>query len=254
MRVIGLIQARMSSSRLPGKVLLPLAGKPVLEHVVRRASACPLINDVWVVTSEHPSDEPIQTWCEDHGVPCFRGSLDDVLDRFVKAARASGADAVVRITADCPALDSHILGEVVREFLKDNYDLFGLSGDFPDGLDCSVFRSSALERAWRESSLPSEREHVGPYIEKNPELFKVGGLNYFNDQTLGHHRWTLDEPEDYELLTKIFDALGGDAPFGAPNVLGLLERHPEWIKINAHIARNEGYKKSLLKDKKAEHV
>ena len=254
MRVIGIVQARMSSRRLPNKVLLPLAGQPVLAHVVRRTRACPLIHEVWVATSTDPSDNAIEDWARGFGVNCARGSLNDVLDRYVQTARLAKAGAVVRITADCPALDPQILTEVVQGFLSGSYDLYGLSGEFPDGLDCSVFSMAALERAWAEAKLPSEREHVGPYVEKHPEFFKLGGLNKFNGLCLGHHRWTLDEPEDYELLTRIFDSFPPETFFRTEDVLELFRKNPEWSLINKHIGRNEGYARSLENDKAMSHV
>jgi len=254
MRIVGIIQARLSSRRLPNKVLLPLAGEPVLSHVVRRTRACPLIHEVWVATSTDPSDDAIQEWARGFGENCARGSLNDVLDRYVQTARVAKADAVVRITADCPALDPRILTEVVEGFTSGSYDLYGLSGEFPDGLDCSVFSIKALEWAWAEAKLPSEREHVGPYIEKHPELFKLGGLRKFDGMGLGQHRWTLDEPEDYELLTKIFDSFASGAIFQAQDILDLLRINPDWLEINKQIGRNEGYARSLQEDKAIGHV
>jgi spore coat polysaccharide biosynthesis protein SpsF len=254
MRIVGIIQARMSSRRLPNKVILPLAGQPVLAHVVKRTRACPLIDDVWVATSTDPSDDAIENWAEGFGVSCTRGSLNDVLDRYVHAARLAKADAVVRITADCPALDPQILTEVVQGFVFGLYDLYGLSGEFPDGLDCSVFSMAGLERAWAEAMLPSEREHVGPYIEKHPELFKLGGLNKFDGRGLGHHRWTLDEPEDYKLLTRIFDSFPPETIFQTEDVLDLFRKSPDWLQINKHIVRNVGYVRSLEEDKTMGHV
>ena len=164
MRVIAIIQARMSSTRLPGKVLMPLAGQPVLGHVVERIRACQTIADVVVATSSDATDDDIEAWCKSVGVSCYRGSLNDVLDRYYQAGLLHAADAVVRITADCPAIDPTIVDEVVHGYLAGGYEFYGLAGEFPDGLDCTVFAFSALARAWREAALPSEREHVGPYI------------------------------------------------------------------------------------------
>ena len=242
----------MSSTRLPGKVLLPLAGKPVLEHVVGRIQTCTTITEVVVATSTDQADDAIHAWCDQVAVNCYRGSLDDVLDRYYQAGRRSHADAVVRITADCPAIDPTIVDEVVTGFLTGGYEFYGLSGEFPDGLDCTVFAFSALERAWREAMLPSEREHVGPYIEKHPELFKGGGLNKFSG--LSHHRWTLDEPRDYEFLETVFSRLyREETPFLASEVLALLKQEPALLSINSDIIRNEGYLKSLIEDRKS-HV
>jgi spore coat polysaccharide biosynthesis protein SpsF len=248
--IVAVIQARMSSSRLPGKVLMPLAGKPVLEHVVCRIRACTTISQVVIATSTDQTDDVIQAWCDNAGVTCYRGSLEDVLDRYYQTAKIHQADAVVRITADCPIIDPTIVDEVVNEYIARGYDYYGLSGEFPDGLDCTVFAVTALERAWREAKLPSEREHVGPYIENHPELFKSGGLNKFTG--LSHHRWTLDEPRDYVFLQAIFARLYREtSPFLASEVLALLDNKPELMDINSNIIRNEGYLKSLMEDKNA---
>ena len=247
MSTIAIVQARMGSTRLPGKVLLPLAGKPVLGHVVERLSYCHTLDGVVVATTTEPSDDPVVEFCDAAGVPVFRGSEDDVLDRYHRAAAKFDADPVVRITADCPAVDPVVVDRVVSGFLDGGYDLFGLMGEFPDGLDCTVFARGALDRAWKEAALASEREHVGPYIENHPELFRVGGIEVFHGQ--GHQRWTLDEPEDYELLEAIFDALyRPDDPFSSEDVIEFLDRHPELMAINHNVIRNEGYITSLDDD------
>jgi spore coat polysaccharide biosynthesis protein SpsF len=247
LNVVAIIQARMSSTRLPGKVLLPLAGRPVLEHVVNRIAQCSIIGRIVVATSLEPSDDPIEQWCREHAVACYRGSLHDVLDRYYQAALLYKADAIVRITADCPAIDPTIVDKVVQGFLDGGYEFFGLAGEFPDGLDCTVISFLAIERAWQDASLPSEREHVGPYIEKNQHLFKSGKLEPFSG--LAHLRWTLDEPQDLTFLQEVFSRLYRDNPtFLAEDVLALLEREPELININNTIIRNEGYLKSLQSD------
>lgn len=247
MRVVAIIQARMSSTRLPGKVLMPLVGQPVLWHVVERIRACQTIAEVVVATSTDATDDAIETWCQSLDVSCYRGSLNDVLDRYYQAGLLRAADAVVRITADCPAIDPAIVDEVVHGFLAGGYEYYGLAGEFPDGLDCTVFAFSALARAWREAALPSEREHVGPYIEKHPEIFKSGGLKKFSG--LSHYRWTLDEPRDYEFLQGVFSRLyQQDQIFLASDLLALLENEPELMQLNSDIVRNEGYIKSLIED------
>ena len=252
MKVVAIVQARMSSTRLLGKVLMPLAGRPVLAHVVNRIRHCKTIEQIVVATSTDPSDDAIETWCRDSAVTCERGSLDDVLDRYYQVAKTHAVDAIVRITADCPAIDPAIVDEVVRGFLDGGYDFYGLGGEFPDGLDCTVFSFSAIERAWCEARLPSEREHVGPYIEKHPELFKNGSLRKF--EGLSNYRWTLDEPRDYEFLKIVFQLLDEKPqPFCAADVLNLLAQKPELAHINDQIVRNEGYLKSLQNEKN-QHV
>ena len=246
-KIISIIQARMSSSRLPGKVLMPLANKPVLWHVVERIKACKTISEVVVATSTDKTDDAVEAWCQGAGVSCYRGSLNDVLDRYYQAAKLHKADTVLRITADCPAVDPTVVDEVVQAYLAGEYEFYGLAGEFPDGLDCTVFAFTALERAWKEATLPSEREHVGPYIEKHPEIFKSGALKKFTG--LSHHRWTLDEPRDYEFLKTVFSTLHREnATFLAHDLLALLENEPELMKFNSNIVRNEGYLKSLIQD------
>ena len=245
MRVVAIVQARMNSSRLPGKVLKLLAGKPVLQHINERLSKCRLIDEIVFATSQEISDNPIEDFCSNQNISIFRGNLDDVLDRFYKTAQQYHADVIVRITGDCPIIDPIIVDAVILGFLAGQYDYYGLGGDFPDGLDCTAFSFKALEKAWLEARLPSEREHVGPFIENNPEIFKNGFLELFFE--LGYHRWTLDEPQDFELLSMVFDELyTPGSTFYTYDVLQLLVKRPELKKINSSIVRNEGYMKSLL--------
>lgn len=247
-RIVCIIQARMNSTRLPGKVLLPLAGRAVLSHVVERLSCCTSLSEVVVATSDEASDDVLAQWCLDHGVKVFRGNLNDVLDRYYHCALEHEAQAVVRITADCPALDPVLVDEVVRGFQLGSYDLFYLSGEFPDGLDCAVFSFSALQRAWREAQLPSEREHVAPFMLNHPQWFRQGQLNKFKG--LAHHRWTLDEPRDLAFLQSVFQRLHRPVgqPFLTQDLLDLLEREPELLQTNYGIVRNEGLIKSLAID------
>jgi len=244
MKVVAIIQARMSSSRLPGKVLMPLAGVPVLGHVVDRLCSCKMVDEIVVATSLDASDDLISDYCRNAGINVFRGSLDDVLDRYYQAASEYQADPVVRITADCPAIDPVVVDAVIAGFLSGNFDLYSLGGEFPDGLDCSVFSFGAIERAWKEAKLNSEREHVGPYIENNPQLFRNGKLELFHG--LSKQRWTLDEPVDYELLSKVFGRLyREDSHFLTHEVLKFIGENPALSNINSGIVRNEGYLKSL---------
>jgi spore coat polysaccharide biosynthesis protein SpsF len=248
-RTVCIVQARMSSTRLPGKVLLPLAGRAVLTHVLERLSCCLTLSEVVVATSVDVSDDALAQWCLDQGVQVFRGSLYDVLDRYYQCALSHQAQAVVRITADCPALDPTLVDEVVQGFHSGAYDLFYLGGEFPDGLDCAVFSFSALQRAWREAKFPSEREHVGPYVVNHPEWFRIGHLDKFKG--LSHHRWTLDEPRDLAFLQTVFERLQrpDGRPFLTQELLDLLDREPQLAQVNDGIVRNEGLIKSLAADK-----
>lgn len=242
-----LIQARMSSNRLPGKVLLPLAGKPVIEWVVERCRASSIIDRVVVLTSTDPSDDVLESWCLEKDVACYRGDLDDVLSRYYNAVKQFNSDVFFRITADCPLIDPDVLTAVGIGFLSGEYDYYGLQGGFPDGLDCVAIRFNALEKAYLEATFPSEREHVGPYIEKHPELFKLGGLQLFDK--LESHRWTLDEPEDYEFLNTLIGAAKESGELlNTVGFLRTLRRNPQLLEMNSHIIRNEGYAKSLAAD------
>ncbi len=245
MKVVAIIQARMSSVRLPNKVLLPLAGKPVLEHIVTRLKECKTLSEVIIATSTSKDDDAISAWCEANRIYCFRGSLEDVLDRYYKAATEVKASAIVRITADCPVIDPKLVDEIVTNFQAGDFDSFALAGDFPDGLDCQVFSYIALKKAWKEATLASDREHVGTYIEKtHPELFKLGGLEKFKG--LSHYRWTLDEPSDYLFLQSVFDTLYSENEiFYTEDILALMEQEPHLMQINSGIIRNEGYLKAI---------
>lgn len=246
-RTIVIVQARMGSTRLPGKVLKPLAGKPVLGHVVDRLACCRSIHAVVVATTTEPEDDVIAQWCEDHGVLCFRGASTDVLDRYYQAAKAYGGNVIVRITADCPMVDPQLVDELVNERAEGNYQVYGLSGEFPDGLDCEVFTFPALEAAWRLARLASEREHVTPYLFKHPGQFRIGSAEKFSG--LGHLRWTLDEPADLRFLEEVFNRLYRDERnFYAADVLALLDAEPELLEFNRGILRNEGYRRSQEHD------
>ncbi|MDT7041853.1 glycosyltransferase family protein [Candidatus Nitronereus thalassa] len=246
-RPVAIVQARMGSTRLPGKVMRLLIGKPVLWHVVDRLRFCKQLGSIVVATTTAPEDDAIEEWCFAHWVRCFRGSENDVLDRYYQAASFYQASSVLRITADCPAIDPEVVDELIEEFEKHTYDICGLSGSFPDGLDCEVMDFCSLERAWKEAELASEREHVTPYLHAHPELFRAGKFERFFN--LAHHRWTLDEEADLRFLERVFHRLyQEDRPFVASDVLALLEREPELMSINQGIVRNEGYLRSLEAD------
>jgi spore coat polysaccharide biosynthesis protein SpsF len=247
MQVVAIIQARMSSSRLPGKVLADVCGKPMLWYVVTRAQQAARLDLVVVATSNEPSDDAIEKFCELNRIACFRGSKDDVLDRYYRAANRFRADVIVRLTADCPLLDAAVVDKVVQTFLTGGYDYVSSNATYPDGLDTEVFSRRALARAWQEARLPSEREHVTPYINKHSTRFRLGSVTYHED--LSSMRWTVDEPEDLELVRRIYDYLAGKASFGMNDVLGLFRDHPELKMINVGFKRNEGYAESVKEDK-----
>jgi len=246
-KTVAIIQARMSSSRLPEKVMKPLGGKPIIAQIYRRLKQCRTLNQIILATSLNDEDSPIAELSQQIGIECYRGSLNDVLDRFYQAATKAKASSIVRITADCPVIDPVVVDAVVTGALAGGFDYYNLVGEFPDGLDVEVLKYQALKRAWHEASLPSEREHVGPYLSKHPELFKIGGLTLFH--RLSNHRWTVDEQRDYALLTAIYDRLNSqDRIFLTQDILALMAGEPELMAMNSDIVRNEGYGKSLIED------
>jgi spore coat polysaccharide biosynthesis protein SpsF (cytidylyltransferase family) len=248
MKAVAIIQSRMGSSRLPGKVMADILGKPMLSHVVKRVSRAGRIDLVTVATSTRPTDDPVAEFCASSRIPCFRGSEEDVLDRMYRAARHFEADIVVRLSADCPLHDPDVIDERVRILLEEDVDFVTgglLETTFPEGLAAAAFWMRVLEKTWREATLRSDREHVTPYIFRNPDLFRVRVARL--DRDLSHLRWTVDEPRDLEFVRAVYARLG-DADFRMKDILDLLEEHPELNLINAGIRRIEGYFKSLEKD------
>jgi len=220
----------------------------MLWHIVNRARQAKLLNEVIVATSEGASDDPIASFCEQENVLYYRGSEDDVLDRYYQAAKRSEADVIVRVTGDCPLVDPALIDDLVNFFLEGgDYDYASniAPPTFPDGLDVEVFSFTALERAWIESKLISEREHVTPYIRNNPKVFRIG--NVINDEDLSAMRWTVDEPADLEFVRGVFEKLDFKMD-SMMDVLSVLERYPELTDINSGIARNLGYHQSLKVD------
>jgi spore coat polysaccharide biosynthesis protein SpsF len=240
-RIIVIIQARMSSTRLPGKVLKEIAGKPMLAWVVERARKAQTVSEVVVATTVEPSDDPIVNFCAQMGYACTRGSLNDVLDRYYQAARVYNADVVVRVTADCPLIDPAEIDHVVREYQRSGVDFaanrlpppFGRT--YPIGLDTEVCSFAALERAWREAKEPYQREHVMPYLYEEPGRFKV--LRVDHDPDYGDLRWTVDTPQDLELLRAIFERMAGRVDFGWLDVLELFQHEPELARLNAGVGQ-----------------
>ncbi len=243
-RTVIIIQARMGSTRLPGKSLKPLLGKPMLFYVVDRLRPVKEADALVVATSSLPQDDPIAEFCNKNGIALFRGSEEDVLDRYDQAAKQYQADIIVRITGDCPLIDPEVVSAILRGF-DEHVDCDYLSNTqkrtFPRGLDVEVFTSKALEEAAREAKSPHEREHVTPFIYHHPERYHI--RNYRHEPDLSHHRWTVDTPEDFELVTKIFEELLPTKPhFAMADVLAQFELHPEWHRINAHIKQKNAPK------------
>lgn len=225
----------MGSTRLPGKVLLDLAGETVLAHVVNRLRRSRLCAEIVIATTENPRDDLIEQECRRLSVKCSRGSESDVLDRYLRAAGEAGAEVVVRITSDCPLIDAGIVDDTIQVFLNGNADYASNVNPrrFPRGLDTEVFTVAALDRAWAEAHEIYQREHVTPYLSEHPEIFRFSALVAERDYS--EHRWTLDTPEDFQLLTEIYSSFRNVSTFGWRDVLALVERRPELRELNANI-------------------
>ena len=257
-RVLAVVQARVGSTRLPGKALMQIAGRPMVAHVVERIAATPRVDQVVLATTVAPEDDALADFARSAGLPCVRGSVADVLDRVRSAVCAYPADAIVRATADCPLLDPAVSGLVVAEYLRhapdDDYVSNVHPPTYPDGLDTEVFSRPALERAWREAAPDSnrDREHVTPYIwERQPERFRLANVRHAED--LSGLRWTVDDARDLDFVRAVYGALAPDGTrlFGMSDVLALLRSHPGLALLNTGTRRNAGFERSRLADLEA---
>jgi len=241
-KIVAILQARMGATRLPGKPLMTVLGRSLLSYEIERLRRTPSIDQVVVATTTAPQDQAIVDLCEREGIATFRGSENDVLDRYYQAAKAFHADVVVRVTGDCPVIDPHEAELVIRHYLDHipAYDYVSntIQRTYPRGLDTEVFSFANLERAATEANKPSEREHVTLYFYTNPELFKLS--NIAHEPNLSSQRWTVDTLEDLELIKLIIGTLYPVKPtFNMQDILGLLQQHPEWVAINAHIEQKK---------------
>jgi len=238
MNTVVIVQARMGSSRLPGKVLKKILGRPMLDLQVERLSRVRNANEIIVATSDAFGDNAIVELCNDLAVPCFRGSEDDVLSRYYDAARAAHAGVVVRVTGDCPLIDPDLINKIIDEYTtnRKNIDYCSntLQRTFPRGLDTEVFSMKALEEAHAEATEQPDREHVTTYIWRQPERFRLRAVCAENDYS--DHRWTVDTVQDLVLVRKLFEELYPHDPlFTWRDCLELMERNPDWRAINAEV-------------------
>ena len=237
MKVVAIVQARMGSTRLPGKVLKDLAGETMLARVVGRLRCASRIDEVLVATTDHTIDDPIVDECRKLPVQVFRGDQYDVLDRYFKAAEFASADVIVRITSDCPLIDSGITDKTIAYFLDElpDYAANTIVRTYPRGLDTEVMSFSALSRAWQKAQKPYEREHVTPYVLEHPSEFRL--VSVVNDRDYGAHRWTVDTPEDLAFVWAVYDRLKSKGMFSWRDVLDLLDREPELTELNRGVVQ-----------------
>lgn len=237
MKTVLIIQARMQSSRLPGKVLRPLKGKPMLEWVISRASHSHVIDNCLVATTTDSSDNPIETWCIEHNVPVFRGSQYDVLDRYYQAARSINADEIIRVTADCPLIDPDLIDELFAFYKREDADFAAnrlpppWHRTYPIGLDAEIVSMAMLEKAWNTAEEKFEREHVMPWFYDTPGRCKVSILD--NAVDYGMHRWTVDTPDDYAMMQALFEKLDDPLTVSWLEILKVISENPELEMINA---------------------
>ena len=239
MKIMAVVQARMSSTRLPNKVMKPICGIPLIELLLARLSKAKELDQIVVVTSVDKCNTPLVDHVCKLGYACEQGSENDVLDRYVNAARKYGADIVVRITGDCPLVDASLVDEVICQFKAKNVDYFSNINPptYPDGLDVEVFTFAALEIMARDAESDFDREHVTPYLKKHKQFSKEV---MSNDEDLSYLRWTVDEPEDIQVITKIFDFFSPDILFSWQQVLELQQKKPNLFLENQQLERNEG--------------
>lgn len=248
-KTIAIIQARCNSTRLKNKVLADVDGRPMIQRIIHRVRKCQLVSEVVVATSENLIDKKLVDWCNENEVNVFCGSEKNVLERFYQAAKKFEASVIVRVTADDPFKDPSIIDYAINLLLENRFDYVSntIKPTFPEGIDIEVFKYSALERAFEEAELHSEKEHVTPYIWKNKDKFSLHNFEYA--ENLSNLRWTVDYVEDLEFARIVYKLLRHkDGVFLMEDVLELLKQYPELKCIQKDVVRNEGYLKSVEGD------
>jgi len=239
LNVVAIVQARMGSTRLPNKVMRPVCGTPLIGLLLERLSSAHRLDSIVLATSDAPGNEPLIQYVRELGYNVYRGSEHDVLDRYYRAAQETHADAVVRITGDCPLVDPAIVDAVIERFLESGADYVANvdPATFPDGLDVEILTFKALETAWAQATAQAHREHVTPFVRESAEFRRA---NHVNATDESGERWTVDEAEDIRVVERIFRHFHPRRDFGWLEVLALRNDHPEWFSANKHLIRNEG--------------
>ena len=244
-----IIQARMGSTRLPGKVMMNVEDqKPVLYFVIKQLQECKLIDKIIVATTTNEEDEEIVNYIKNLGIDCFRGNPKDVLDRYYQCAKEYSISSVVRIPSDKPLIDPEIVDKVISMFENNSYDYitnFLPNPTFPSGTEVEIFSINALKKAWENAKLPSEKEHVTPYFSNHQDEFKITHIK--NSENLSHLRWAVDKMEDLKLVRKIVSKIK-KRPILMKNIVDLFSKEPELTEINRNVNRKEGDTKSLKED------
>jgi len=244
MSVNAIIQARCGSTRYPNKVFALIDGKPLLWHVVNRLKYAQKIDDIIVATTVSEKDDKIEQWCKENNIHCFRGSEENVLNRYYSASEAFPSDYVVRITADDPFKEPNVIDAVITKLIEEDYDHVtnNLPPSFPEGLDCEAFKKSALDRSEKEAETAFEREHVTQYIYHHPEIFKIGNVS--NGENLSYLRWTIDKDVDFEMVKAVYTHRNpaNKGILLMDEILDILKANPEIGNINSEVERSAMYK------------
>lgn len=247
--IAAIVQARMTSTRLPGKVLMEVLGRPLLSYQIERLKRIGNIEKIIIATTVNKEDDPVAALCGKERVACFRGSENDVLDRYYQAASKYGVDIIVRITADCPLIDPYLVEKLINYYLNNpGTDLARTSPDFPEGYDAEIFSYKNVEIAWEEARLSSEREHVTPFLWKNNKRFRIESMPFGNDYSF--IRLTVDEPIDFEVVRAVIEEQISNNKdiFLFKDILKLYNEKPYIFEKNKMVIRNEGYIKSVKND------
>lgn len=237
-KVVIIVQARTGSTRLPGKILKEVMGKPLLSYLLERLKRVVLCNEICVATTTKEQEQPIVDICSQLSVKVFRGSEENVLERYFLAAQNLNANAIVRITSDCPLIDPIEIDKLIAYYLANSgcydYTSHGLERTYPMGMEAEIFSFDALKRTYQEAKSDSEKEHVTLYMRRNPALFRLGNLAYHENKK--NHRWTVDTAEDFELIAKIIENLyPANFEFSLKDIIDICERNPQWQEINGHV-------------------
>lgn len=257
--IVIIVQARMGSTRLPGKVMMPIRTRPLLYYIINQIKHCKLVDNIVIATTVSDQDNQLVKYIESLGTNVFRGNEEDVLDRYYHCAKQYNADKIVRVTSDCPLIDPEIIDECILEFEKNDLDylsnvnkkigkqwVYHPSG-YPSGFAAEIFSFSALEKAWKLSKKLSEREHVSQFILNNPNKFKIGNIE--NHEDFSHIRLTVDHQIDFDLIKIVIEHFPEGEIFKMKNIIDFLNQNKKLMQLNAHISFNEGYLKSLEHDK-----
>ena len=238
----------MTSTRLPGKVLLEVMGRPLLSYMIERLRATHLLENIIIATTTNLEDDPIVSFAKTEKIPFYRGSEIDVLDRYYRTAKKFNVDHIMRLTSDCPLIDPQLCDQLLQVYFKSGVGFVHTGSTFCEGLDCEAFPFSALEEAWQDATLNSEREHVTLYLHNHPELFTK--LTLANKTDDSKYRFTVDQKEDFLVVKAIIESLycNDSEPFTNREIKKFLDNHPEISRSNHHIVRNEGLAKSLQED------